>query len=142
MPEVSRRAGLPRSAHASRVKHRERAVVAVLQGIVDEQDGVDPSELSDVALAAELLALRARIDRLEGRFAQLAVAANQRGIGTVDGAQSTASLLRRQAGMREGDAKAAIEAGETSELLEETGAAWRAGEISSGAARTIFAARV
>ena len=44
--------------------------------------------------------------------------------------------------MREGDARAAVEAGELSELLDDTGAAWRAGEISSGAARTIFGARV
>jgi hypothetical protein len=44
--------------------------------------------------------------------------------------------------MREGDARAAIEAGEVSDLLAETGAAWRAGEISSAAFRTIAAARV
>jgi len=106
------------------------------------QGGFDPSTLSDAALATRLLSLRAEIDRLEAEFAQLAVAAHRRGVGALDGAQSTASWMREQAGMREGDAKAAIEAGETGELLAETAAAWRSGEISTGAARTIFAARV
>jgi hypothetical protein len=50
--------------------------------------------------------------------------------------------LRHHTGMRAGDARAAIECGEVSELLAETGEAWRAGEISTGAARFIAAARV
>ncbi len=117
-------------------------MIAELGVGVGEGLGVDPSALSDVALAAELLALRARIDRLEAEFAQLAAAAHRRGVGAVDGAQSTAAWLRSRAGMREGDAKAAIEAGSAGDLLAATGAAWRAGEISTGAARTIFGARV
>jgi hypothetical protein len=117
-------------------------VIAELKDVVDELAGLDPSELSDPAIASTLLALRAQMDRLDGVFAQLAVSAHRRGVGGIDGAQSTAAWLRAQAGMREGDAKAAIAAGEASDLLGQTGAAWRAGEISSGAARTIFGARV
>ena len=117
-------------------------MVASLHDVVDELVGIDPAALSDVAVADELLAVRAGIDRLEGVFARLAAAAHRRGVGAEDGAQSTAAWLRSRAGMREGDAKAAVEAGELSELLEDTGAAWRAGQISSGAARTIFGARV
>jgi hypothetical protein len=117
-------------------------VVAALRDVVDELAGLDPTELSDPALASELLALRAQIDRLDGVFARLTAASHQRGLGAMDGAASTAAWLREQAGMREGEARAAIEAGETAELLAETGAAWRDGAISSGAAKTIFGARV
>lgn len=117
-------------------------MVAGLREVVDGWAGVDPAELSDPALASELLALRAQMDRLDGVFARLAAAAHQRGVGAADGAASTAAWLRWQAGMREGDARAAIEAGATCALLEQTGAAWRAGAISAGAARTILGARV
>ncbi len=44
--------------------------------------------------------------------------------------------------MRESDARGAIEAGEASDALPQTAAAWRDGTISAGAARTIFGARV
>ncbi len=113
-----------------------------LRDVVDGWAGLDPAELSDAALASELLALRAQIDRLDGVFARLATAAHARGVGASDGAASTAAWLRWQAGMREGDARAAIEAGEATDLLSDTGAAWRGGEITSGAARSIVGARV
>ena len=103
---------------------------------------VDPAEMSDAALASWLLATRAEMDRQDAAFARAARAAHTRGVGALDGAASTAAWLRTQARMREGDARAAIEAGEVSELLAETGEAWRAGEISSAAVRTIVAARV
>ena len=102
----------------------------------------DPSDLGDVALSDEIVSLRAEIDRLEAQFARLVFAGHQRGIGSVDGSPSTAAWLRRRTGMREGDARAAIEAGEVCEVLPETAAAWRSGEISTGAARTIIGARV
>jgi hypothetical protein len=117
-------------------------VIAEMREIIDEWAEVDPAELCDAALASELLALRKQMDRLEGVFARLAVVAHRRGVGAADGSQSTAAWLRWRAGMREGDAKAAVEAGELSDVLEATGAAWRSGTISSGAARTIFGARV
>ena len=44
--------------------------------------------------------------------------------------------------MREGEARASIEAGRVCELLPKVGAAWRDGEITGGAAKTIAAARV
>ena len=116
--------------------------VDALRGAVDELVTVDPGELSDRGLADELLARRRELDRQEADFARLAWAAHVRGIGSVDGAASTAAFLRHRAGMREGDARAAIECGEVTELLAETGRAWRAGEISTGAARTIVAARI
>ena len=115
---------------------------ARLRDAVDSLVEVDPAELSDRGLADELIARRREMDRQEADFARLAWAAHTRGVGAVDGAASTTAFLRHRAGMREGDARAAIECGEVTELLGETGRAWRAGEISAGAARTIVAARI
>ncbi len=117
-------------------------MVAALHDVVDDLARLDPAELSDPALATEVLALRAQMDRQEAVFARLVVAAHQRGVGAVDGSASTAAWLRSHAGMREGDARTALDAGEAAALLVDTGAAWRDGSISSGAARTIFGARV
>jgi hypothetical protein len=116
--------------------------VAAVRAAVDALVAVDPSDLSDAALAAELVALRREMDRQDAVFARLARAAHTRGVGMLDGAASTAAWLRSAGRMREGDARAAIDAGEVSELLAETGAAWRAGDVSTGALRLITAARV
>jgi hypothetical protein len=113
-----------------------------LRDAVDALVAVDPVDLSDAALAHELVALRRQMDRQDAAFARLARAAHGRGLGSADGAASTAAWLRHRAGMREGDAKAAIQSGEACAVLGATGEAWRAGEISTGAARTIVGARV
>ena len=102
----------------------------------------DPSELGDVGLSEEIISLRAEIDRLEAQFARLVFAGHQRWIGSADGSPSTPAWLRHRTGMREGDARAAIEAGEVCEVLPATARAWRDGEITGGAARTIIGARV
>jgi hypothetical protein len=102
----------------------------------------DPDAWSDADLRDELVGLRAEIDRLEARFAELAWAGHQRGIGTIDGSASTPAWLRRHTGMREGDARTAIETGAVGALLPKVGAAWRDGTITTTAARTIAAARV
>jgi hypothetical protein len=115
---------------------------ARLRGAVDAIVGVEPASLSDAALASELLAWRREMDRQDAAFARMAKAAHTRGVGALDGAASTAAWLRAKGRMREGDARAAIEAGGVSELLAETGEAWRAGDVSSAALRTIAAARV
>ena len=117
-------------------------MLEVLREGVDELVGMDPAELSDPALADQLLAARREMDRLDAAFARLAHAAHRRGIGAMDGDGSTAAWLRHRAQMREGDARAAVEAGEVCDLLADAGAAWRAGEITSGSMRTIVGARV
>jgi hypothetical protein len=114
--------------------------ITQLRGAVDAVVAVDPVEMSDAALASWLLATRAEMDRQDAAFARAARAAHTRGVGALDGAASTAAWLRHRARMREGDAHAAIEAGGVSELLAETGVAWRSGEVSSAAVRTIAAA--
>ncbi|MBK5289013.1 MAG: DUF222 domain-containing protein [Acidimicrobiia bacterium] len=113
-----------------------------LSAAADALLDADPTEWSDAVLAAEIVRRRSAIDRLEAQFAQLTWAAHQRGIGAADGSPSTAAWLRRRTGMREGDARAAIEAGEAGDALPRTASAWRDGAISTGAARTIFGARV
>ena len=113
-----------------------------LGGVVDELVSLDASELSDLAVADSLIALRTEMDRLEAAFAGLAQAGHVRGVGKVDGAASTAAWLRHRAGMREGDAKAAIQCGAVCELLPAMDAAWRHGEISTGAVRVIAEGRV
>ena len=113
-----------------------------LHASVDAVLSGDPSDWTDTGLTAELIGVRAAVDRLEAHVARVTWAAHQRGIGAADGSPSTAAWLRRRTGMREGDARAAIEAGQASDALPQTGAAWRDGTISAGAARTILGARV
>jgi Domain of unknown function DUF222./HNH endonuclease. len=113
-----------------------------LRAAVDAMGTIDPTELSDTQLADELLRFRREIDRQEAVFSGLALAAHRRGVGGVDGYQSTAAWLRWQAGMRVADVRGAIDAGEVAELLPRTAAAWRAGTITSGAMRAITLARV
>ncbi len=116
--------------------------IAQLGSVVDMLVAGDPGGLSDAALADEVIALRRELDRLEAAFARMVGVAHVRGVGGVDGAASTAAWLRSAGRMREGDARAAIEAGEVSELLAATGERWRAGDVSSAAVRMIVAARV
>ena len=117
--------------------------LSALRTAVDEAVAVDPAELGDVGLADELIGVQAEVDRLQGQVTRLAHAAHVRGLGCADGSPSTAAWLRRRTGMREGEARAAIEAGDAcDETLAGTGEAWRAGEITAGAARTIIGARV
>src|SRR4051794_19184755 len=130
------------SVHRSRTTHSMvvgagggPGMVALLDGPT-RADVLDPGSLSDVEIADELIGLRAEIDRLEARFAQLAWSGHRRGIATADGSVSTQAWLRHHTGMREGEARTAITAGEVSELLADVGAAWRDGRITSTAART------
>lgn len=116
--------------------------VALLAAAADALARLDPADLPDAAVADLAVATRRGIDRLEGCFVRLARAAHLRGLGSESGAPSTAAWLARRAVMRTGDARAAIEAGEICDLLAATGEAWRSGEISTAAARTIGGARV
>src|SRR6476620_7286322 len=114
---------LPPSVSAHQRVPGEGRLGTELRDVVDGRAGLDPAELSDAALASELLALRAQMVRLDGVFARLATAAHARGVGASDGAASTAAWLRWQAGMREGDARDAVEAGEATDIVNDNGAA-------------------
>jgi len=81
-----------RSGRTTRIPCRssvkEVLVVAVLAG-ASRSDDLDPASMSDAAIADELVELRREIDAREARFARLAWAGHQRGIGAIDGAAST-----------------------------------------------------
>ena len=113
-----------------------------LRAAVDAMGSVDASEFTDAGLAGEIRRVRREMDRMEAVFSELVVAGHRRGVGTLEGFQSTNAWLRARSGMRAGEVHAAIGAGEVSELLPETGSAWRDGEISSGAMHMIVNARV
>lgn len=116
--------------------------VDALELDADALTGLDPVSLGDAALREVTLRVRRVMDRLDGVFARLAAVSNGRGVGADQANGTTAGWLAREAGMRIGDVRGAIEAGQACELLPATGEAWRAGWISSAAARTITAARV
>ncbi len=113
-----------------------------LRAGVDSMMFIAPGELADTALAATILAFRCEMDRQEAVFADLVLAGHRRGVGAEDGYESTPSWLRARSGMRTGEVHAAIGAGELGEILPKTRAAWREGQISSGAVRVIGSARV
>ena len=109
---------------------------------VDALLEVEVSGLSDVVLADQLLGLRRQIDRQEAAFAELAVLAHRRGLGSIDGASSTAAWLGNRVGMSHGNATKAIHVGEALEVMPVTESAWRAGEISADHGRWITEAWV
>ena len=117
---VSGPAGVPRrcrlEAPASvREAHRRecrgaRAVDRVGHGAVgagrrSARRALTRDDVSDDALAHDLVALRRQIDRQEAVFAAMAARGHRRGIGGRDGAASTAAWLSHRARMRAGDAK-------------------------------------
>ena len=110
----------------------ERPILG-LRAAVDAMGSVDASEFTDARLAGEIRCVRREMDRMEAVFSGLVAAGHRRGVGALEGFQSTNAWLRARSGMR---------AGEVSELLPETGSAWRDGEISSGAMHMIVKARV
>ena len=119
------------------------ARIGALRAAVDEVVDADPAAFTDQELRDELIGSIAQIDRLLGHVSRMAHAGHTRGIGAIDGSSSTAAWLRRNTGMRHGDAKGLIDAGDAcAGPLAETGRAWRAGEITATAARTIVGARV
>ncbi len=118
------------------------STLQLLRSAVDETVMVDPADLADHLIADALIGLQAEIDRLEAQRARLAHIAHTRGIGAADGSPSTVAWLRRHTGLREGAVRAAIKEGAACDLLPTTAAAWRSGDISGGAARTILGARV
>ena len=121
------------------------AAVSPLDGLragVGSMMSLDPGELSDGELASTILGFRRELDRLDSVFADLVVAGHRRGVGAVDGYESTPSWLRARSGMRTGEVHAAIALGELGEVLPATRTAWRDGRISSGAVRIMRSARV
>ncbi len=117
--------------------------IGTLRAAVDGMVEVDGDGFTDQEIRDELIESVAQLDRLVGHVARFAHLGHQRGIGAIDGSSSTMAWLRRHTGMRHGDGRSAIDAGAAcAGPLVETGRAWRAGEITATAARTIVGARV
>ena len=117
---------------------RIRSLRTAVDAVVD----VDPELFTDQEIREELIGSVAQLDRLLGYISRVAHVDHQRGIGAVDGSSSTAAWLRHRTGMRHGDARGLLDAGAAcAGPLTETGRAWRAGEITATAARTIVGAR-
>jgi hypothetical protein len=95
-----------------------------------------------VVLGDDLVALRCAIDRLEAVSADWSALAHREGVGAEDGATSTTAWLATRTGMRPGEVRRSIGAGQTAWLLPRLGAAWREGRVSAAAMRTIAGARV
>ncbi len=117
--------------------------MGTLHTAVDAVIAVDPASLTDQEIRDELIGAQAAVDRVLGHLARVAHLGHQRGVGAADGSSSTMAWLRHHTGMRHGEARGAIEAGDAcAGPLVETGRAWREGEITATAARTIIGARV
>ncbi|MEP6625421.1 MAG: hypothetical protein ABJC79_13330 [Acidimicrobiia bacterium] len=114
----------------------------VLRAAVKLVAAVDLTEIPDAALAADLVSLRRSMDRMDGVFARWAVGAQGRGIGLADGHASLPAWLGWNTGIRRATVNHELRVGAVADLLDETGAAWRNGEISTGAMETIAWARV
>jgi hypothetical protein len=104
---------------------------------VDEVVDGDVSEMSDAAVEREFVELCAQMDRLEHRKSVLLAAVHRRGIALVGGMSSTPTWAQHVAGVRADEARVALEVGLACEGLPLTSKAWRQGEISASAARTI-----
>ena len=103
---------------------------------------LDPAGSNDEALALDVVRLRRRMDRLDATFADWTLAAHRRGVCSVDAHKTTTSWLGWKTGVFAGQVRRSINHAETGELLPDTGAAWRAGKISTPAMDAITSARV
>ena len=102
-----------------------------------------PSEsLTDAALSADVIRLRAQIGRLEAIFAEYTLGSHRRGLCGHDAMRSTPAWLAWQTGLARGQVRRAIDTAELAELLPTIGAAWRDGRVSTNAMEAIAAARV
>ena len=116
--------------------------IAALGLVVDALLAQDPAALNDEEFAVGVLRERRLMDRLDADLARRALAANRRGIGLEDGYQSTPAWLAWKTGMHRSAVGKVLRHAELTELLPETGQAWRDGAITSTAVELIAAARV
>ena len=120
----------------------EHDPVRVLRAAVKLVAAVDLTELADTAIAEDLVSLRRSMDRLDGVFAHWSVTAQSRALGLADGHSSMPAWMGWKTGIRRTVMNHSMRVGEVAELLAESGAAWRNGEISTGAMEAIASARV
>lgn len=120
----------------------DRDPLVGLRADVDRIVALEPSAMADAELATEVVRLRRQMDRLDAVWAEWSLAAERRQVGMADGHPSTRAWLAWQSGRSRGEINRTIRRAETAERLPETGQAWRAGGIPTGAVELIDAARV
>ena len=115
--------------------------VRALRAAVKLVAAMDLTECADAAIAEDLVSLRRSMDRLDGVFAHWSVAAQGRGLGLADGHSSMPAWMGWKT-VRRAVMNHSMLVGEVAELLPKSGAAWRNGEISTGAMEAIASARI
>ncbi len=109
---------------------------------MDQLVELDVARMGDGELATDLVRLRRHADRIEAVLAAMTATAHRRGIGLADGHPSTPAWVAWRTGQSRVGVNRVIRLGELAELLPETEAAWRAGEITAAAVEMMASARV
>ena len=115
--------------------------MAGLARCVDGVVGADVELMCDSELRESFISLRREIDRQEAFAAELLASLHHRKVPVGDGASSTPVWVQAHTGQRHADARAALETALAVESLPLTSKAWRQGEVTSSAARSIARGR-
>ena len=114
----------------------------VLRAAIEQFTAAPSESLTDGALSADVIRLRAQIGRLEAVFAEYTLGAHRRGVCGHDAMRSTPAWLAWQTGLGRGQVRRTIDTADLAELLPTMGQAWRDGRVSTNAMEAIAAARV
>jgi Domain of unknown function (DUF222) len=115
--------------------------VSSLASAIEELAAEDLSSVDPVALAADLVELRRRIDQLEAEFVRRVRVFDRRQVWAHDGATSTGAWLRTHCRLSPGGAHGRVTAARRLEQeLPETRSAFESGEISYAHVQMISAA--
>src|SRR4051794_11052182 len=109
-----------------------------VDGLVD----LDPAGMVDSELKDDLLRWSRQRSRDDAAFAGWVVAAVRRQVGVEDGYVDTIGWLAWKTGTSRSELRKIVRLAELCELLPNTGAAWRAGQVSNAAVEMVAAARV
>src|SRR5689334_7318708 len=101
---------------------------------------LDP--VTDPGLKDELLRFARHRSREDAVFASWVLAAVRNQVGVEDGYVDTIGWLSRKTGISRSDLRKVVRLAELCELLPDTGAAWRDGQVSTAAVEMICSARV
>jgi len=116
--------------------------VADLRLAVDAVLDLDPVEAGTAALKDDLLRWARQRSREDAGFASWVLAAVRNQVGVEDGYVDTIGWLAWKTGISRSELRKVVRLAELCELLPDTGAAWRAGQVSTAAVEMIAAARV
>jgi hypothetical protein len=114
------------------------ALGTAVDGLVDQ----DPASIVDAELRDDLLRWARQRSRDDAAFAGWVLAAVRRQVGVEDGYVDTIGWLAWKTGMMRSAVRTMVRLAEVCELLPTTGAAWRAGQVSTAAVEMIARARV